>query len=163
MDPFIEWDWADWAYFLVLALTGVGVLAIGWQIIGERTARHREFENMYVQRYWDISSRMPAHYLHGGGPTEYVPTADEKYALRDYLLLCEDQLDLREQGFITDRTWKIWMSGIIFAAKDPTLKVLAQDFPPKRLDKFKSLTKNPSIDFDPLKRMRLRRWWTGLT
>lgn len=160
MDPFIEWDWADWAYFAVTLLTGIGVLAIGLQIIGERSARHREFENMYVQRYWDIASRLPTRFVHGHA--DYVPNASEENALCDYILLCEDELDLREQGYITDRTWQIWMSGIIFAARDPQLGKLARTFPPDRLEKFKALVENPCLEFDPQNRTKIRRWWTGL-
>ncbi|GAA5228426.1 hypothetical protein GCM10025778_29600 [Paeniglutamicibacter antarcticus] len=161
MDPLVEWDWADCIYFAVTILTGIGVLAIGWQIIGERNARHREFENMYVQRYWDISSRMPSRFVHGH--VDYVPNNAERNALCDYLLLCEDELDLREQGFITDQTWHIWMSGIVFALRDPQLIKLAQGFPSERLDNFKALIEDPRIEFDPLKRTKLRRWWTGLS
>lgn len=160
MDPFFEWDWADWAYFIVTFLAGIGVLAIGLQIIGERNARHREFENMYVQRYWDISSRLPARFVQGH--PDYTLSESEKSAICDYLLLCEDELDLRKRAYITDQTWKIWMSGVIFATRDAQVRLLIDEFPADRLECIKELMTDGRDYFDPLKRIRIRRWWNGL-
>lgn len=41
-----------------------------------------------------------------------LPTSEERHLAIAYLRLSEDELDLRKQGFITDRTWAIWSEGI---------------------------------------------------
>lgn len=108
MDPVIEWDWADWVLLVSTVFTiaaAVSVWGIIFQIIGERRARHREFENMYVQRYWDLMNSLPIRFVQGH--EDYSPNDNQSIALCNYLLLCEDELDLRAQGFITDKTWKI--------------------------------------------------------
>ena len=161
MDPVLEWDWADIAYFVFTALTGIGVLAIGMQIIGERTARHREFENMYVQRYWSISSRLPTRFIQGH--SDYTMNEDGKSAMYDYLLLCEDEMDLRKRGYITDQTWQIWMSGIFFTITDLQCKELIDNFPKGRLEHLRKLSIEPLPSFDPIELGKVRRWWTGLS
>ena len=160
MDSVLEWDWADIIYFLVTLMTGFGVWAIGLQIIGERSARHREFENMYVQRYWDIAAKLPMRFVQGF--SDYKLSKPERTAMYNYLLLCEDEMDLRAKGFITDKTWKIWMSGIFSAVTDPQIKKLIEGFPAGRLEHLRMFAYAPNPSFDPLKYRWPRRWWTGL-
>ena len=40
--------------------------------------------------------------------------SEVRSALWDYLMLCEDQIDQRIAGQITDETWEIWADGIMF-------------------------------------------------
>lgn len=76
--------------------------------------RRREFEDIYVQRYWSISDRIPLNFRIGlkdrSDVVAYLEGIDEKTktALWDYLALCEDEIDLRIKGQITDETWDIW-------------------------------------------------------
>ncbi|QXQ11308.1 hypothetical protein [Paeniglutamicibacter sp. Y32M11] len=160
MDPVNEWDWADVLSLVVTFLTGVGVFAIVWQIIGERSARHREFENMYVQRYWDIAGRLPVRFVQGH--EKYSMGKSERIAMREYLILCEDELDLRKEGYITDRTWEIWKSGIIGTIHDPKVKTVINEFPSTRLVNIRDLMNISNGNSDPLNRTKIRRWWNGL-
>ena len=163
MDPVGEWDWADWTYFIsILAtfLTTIGVVGIIWQIIGERRSRHREFENMYVNRYWSISKGLPRRCVYGH--SDYEANNDELTALNEYLLLCEDELDLRKRGFITDQTWEIWGEGLSAVSADPRLRDLVSKFPEDRLTNLRALIDSSSQVFDPLLWSRTRRWWSGL-
>ncbi|WP_431710465.1 hypothetical protein [Glutamicibacter uratoxydans] len=163
MDPVGEWDWADWFYFystVATFLTTIGVLGIIWQIIGERRTRHREFENMYVSRYWSIANNLPRRFV--CGHPDYEANEKEVVALTEYLLLCEDELDLRMRGFVTDQTWEIWAEGICAASSDKKLRELASTFPPGRLTNFKTLLESGSSSFDPLAWSKTKRWWNGL-
>lgn len=158
-----EWDWADWFYLFSITatfITTIGVLGIIWQIIGERRTRHREFENMYVSRYWNIASKLPHRFV--CGHQDYSPTEQELVALTDYLLLCEDELDLRKRGFVTDQTWEIWAEGICSASNDTILRDIVDSFPPDRLTIFKELVNSETRRFDPLTWSKKKRWWSGL-
>jgi hypothetical protein len=41
-----------------------------------------------------------------------VSPYDEK-AIRSYFFLCEDELEMRASGYISDNTYKIWTDGIL--------------------------------------------------
>ncbi|WIB63591.1 hypothetical protein [Curtobacterium sp. MCBD17_040] len=45
-----------------------------------------------------------------------MPTEKDIY---DELRLCEDELDLRRNGFLTNPTWRIWSGSIRAVKKDP--------------------------------------------
>jgi len=164
MDPVNEWDWADWILLVSTALTIVatlGVFGIIVQIIGERRARHREFENMYVQRYWDLIGTLPIRFVQGHA--DYTPNDSQSIALCNYLLLCEDELDLRAKGFITDQTWEIWRSSIVGIAHDPILRDLIESFPEHRLANLRALVASTENEPEPLMMSQFKRWWSGLT
>lgn len=150
----------DWIDFVVSVVTGVGVLLIFLQIIGERSSRHREFENMYVQRYWAITERLPSDFVIGR--TEYELNETQILAMRDYVSLCEDELDLRKRGFITDRTWSVWKTGIWAAIQDPRILEVVATFGDNRLDLLRSMIDRDQSSFDPIAMSRMSRWWKGL-
>ncbi|MFL4474503.1 hypothetical protein ACIPVK_10950 [Paeniglutamicibacter sp. MACA_103] len=126
------------------------------QLVGDRNARHRDFERMYVERYWSISARLPDSFMRGD--TDFPLDEINARAFMDYLMLCEDELDMRQQGYISDKTWKIWSSAIGSAQSNEKLKVLMDQFPDGRLD----LLRNFDERIDPLTRSLFRRWWEGL-
>lgn len=47
-------------------MTAVAVVSAVLQLVGSRTQRHREFENLYVQRYWQLLDGMSARMYMGG-------------------------------------------------------------------------------------------------
>lgn len=86
--------------------TAVGVFLA---VVGLRQAqiqRVRTFESLYVKRYWDLMDKLSLESMCGKDCA-----ADEKY-IRGYLTLCEDQVELREGGWISDATWRVWEEGI---------------------------------------------------
>ena len=116
---------------------------------------------MYVQRYWDLMNSLPIRFVQGH--EDYSPNDNQSIALCNYLLLCEDELDLRAQGFITDKTWKIWRSSIVGIAHDPKLLDLIETFPKHRLTNLRSLIASAESEPDPLIKLSISRWWSGLT
>lgn len=101
----------DW-----IALGGVIVaIATAWYgVVTSLYVRRREFEDIYVQRYWEISGRIPLELRMAWGNHKDVQVSVEqqgqsvKEALWDYLMLCEDEFDMRKAGNVTDETWAIW-------------------------------------------------------
>lgn len=94
-------DWAD----IGTIFTAVAVVFAVFQVVTARTQRHREFKNLYVQRYRQIFDRMPDRMSLNHEISE--PTPDERRLAVAYLRLSEDEGDLRRQGFITNRAWAI--------------------------------------------------------
>lgn len=91
--------------------TAIGVFIALTGLRQSQRQRVRAFEDSYVRRYWHLMDQLSLDALRGvaNGP---LSEADEKI-IRAYLLLCEDELDLRANGWISDATWKIWEPGII--------------------------------------------------
>lgn len=90
--------------------TAIGVLTAVGVLRQNQRQRVRQFEDMYVLRYWEIMDRLSLPALRGDG-TDPLEPSDEK-AVRAYFRLCEDELQLREDAWISDSTWEIWALGI---------------------------------------------------
>jgi hypothetical protein len=95
---------------VALCVTAVGVVAAVFGLRQSYRERLRQFEAMYVQRYWAILDRLSLDAL-GSSAVAHPGEEDEK-AIRAYLLLCEDELEMRARGYIADSTYKIWAEGI---------------------------------------------------
>ena len=93
-----------------VVLTAAGVLLALLSLRAARLQRRRQFEMIYVQRYWTLMDGLTVDAL-AGRRTSCLQPQDEKVALA-YIRLCEDQLELRHAGWISDETWKIWSSGL---------------------------------------------------
>lgn len=146
-------DWAD----VGAIITAVAVIFAVLQVISARTQRHREFENMYVQRYWRILDHMTDRMYLNQEISE--PTPDEARLAVAYLRLSEDELDLRKQGYITDGTWAIWSEGILAQLEAPIYA--------NALLKYNNLLPSlarfaQSRGKDPLTWRTFYRWWSGL-
>lgn len=95
---------------IALSVTAVGVIAAVLGLRQSYRERLRQFEAMYVQRYWSILDRLSLEAL-GSSSTAHA-CGDDEHAIRAYLLLCEDELEMRERGYIADATYRIWASGM---------------------------------------------------
>lgn len=91
--------WTD----VVSTLTLVAVVAAVLQLRLHTQQTHRDLESLYVQRYWELMDRR-------SGPFEVdsQPQPQDRRVIYSYFQLCEDELDLRRVGRITDSTWKEW-------------------------------------------------------
>lgn len=95
---------------LGLALQALTLLAIGvgaWQLISNSRLMHRQFESMYVERYWQVMDRRSESWVLKG-----VFTKADQVVARQYLLVCEDEIDLRRLGRVSDSTWAFWGEAI---------------------------------------------------
>lgn len=147
----------DLASLIIEGLTLLAIVFAVLQLVGDRNQRHREFENLYVQRYWNLEDSLSDEvYLN---KSDVQPTLGSDYRLIvSYLRLCEDQIDIRREGFVTDRTWKIWADGIRSQLEEPVYKVtfkeMETDLP--SLAAFLE-TRKDTLDWNCLK-----KWWKGI-
>ncbi|MER5638857.1 hypothetical protein ABT095_18070 [Kitasatospora sp. NPDC002227] len=72
-----------------------------------RRNRQREVSDIYVRRYWQLLDQMPESVLRGLD----VGEADDRL-VRLYLRLCEDQAELREEGWVSRARWLEWRGAI---------------------------------------------------
>lgn len=91
-------------------VTAVGVVLAALSIRAAQRQRLRSFEAFYVQRYWSLmdSLSLPALKLQA----DYERCDGDEKAVRSYIRLCEDECELRQKGWISDATWKIWVEGM---------------------------------------------------
>ncbi|MBG6183059.1 hypothetical protein IWX65_001006 [Arthrobacter sp. CAN_A214] len=150
-------NWFNWVSLCIQALTASAIVFAALQFVGSQTQRHREFENLYVQRYWDLLDRMSFN-LYMNKPLRLL-SGSNKRVIHAYLRLCEDELDLREQGFITDRTWKVWSLGMRAQLKS---EPYAAELQKLGLDDLPALRQFLPTGRDPLLWRWYKRWWSGL-
>lgn len=144
----------------------VGALGLVAAVFGLRQVqrqRIRAFEDFYVRRYWKLMDELSLPAI--TGPRRRVPASDER-ALRSSIALCEDELDPRAEGWISDATWGIWSTGIQAQFRRPVLaqvwrRVRAEaegggGQPLERLRRFEVDGK------DPCTMGWLRKRWRGL-
>lgn len=105
-------------------IAALAVILAGVAVQASVYIRRSEFEDIYIQRYWEILNRIPVNLrvqLIGESDLEAVFERDaingaqvssEEQALWDYLALCEDEIDLRKIGRVTDETWVEWCASI---------------------------------------------------
>ncbi|MFD9584871.1 hypothetical protein ACFWBM_09350 [Streptomyces sp. NPDC059980] len=97
--------------WITLGTAVVAVIALVASSVSTVRARVKAIEDAYVERYWQILDRLPAEAL--VGQERIAPLSREEcQAVRLYLRLCEDELELRQLGWVGGQTWKQWRSGI---------------------------------------------------
>jgi hypothetical protein len=147
---------------IALIVTAVGVVAAVFGLRQSNRERLRQFEAMYVQRYWTILDQLSLNAL-AGSARDPVNEADLK-AVRAYLFLCEDELEMRGRGYIADTTYKIWAEAAVAQLHQPMFQavweqvVTESTFPYKHLQ---ALFSQPD-SYDPLAAGFVRRWLRGL-
>jgi hypothetical protein len=153
---------------IALIVTALGVLGVMAGVRQSYRERLRQFESMYVQRYWKILDQLSLEAVKAA-PTADAGRDDEK-AIRNYILLCEDELEMRRNGYISDSTYRVWADGMRDQLKQPMFeKIWAQveeeakehrTFPYAHL---RELLGAPTSDAgDPLMMSLLRRRLRGL-
>ena len=95
---------------IALFITAIGVLGAVFGLRQSYLERLQQFEAKYVDRYWVILDRLSLDALKGEFRRS-ICEADEKN-IRCYILLCEDEIEMRGNGYVSDRTYKLWAEGI---------------------------------------------------
>ncbi|WP_144720144.1 hypothetical protein [Agrococcus jejuensis] len=132
-------------------LIAVGVAA--WQLLFHSRQMHRDFEALYVQRYWTLmDQRSDAFALDG------VPTDRDRVIARGYLQLCEDEIDCRRIGRVTDSTWEYWRGAIIDQTSTPAYLAELDSVTETRYPLLR-LALQQREDFDPLTSRTLASNW----
>lgn len=131
------------------------VFAVG-QLRVARQQSHREFENLYVQRYWSLLDRFSEAAVLDDDLSAW-DRGDKAIAL-NYMRLCEDQLDMRRLGRITNSSWSFWAPAIRQAMSEPAYHDLRNAYP----NQFHSLRDFLSTGQDPFTKNRFGAWLGGL-
>lgn len=149
------WEWANiTAQFATVIAVGAAFL----QLIGARAAKHRDFENLYVQRYWNLMDRFEGNPWTASSIDDLVEADQLKVSA--YLQLCEDELDLRRNGFISTKTWGIWVDGMKSQCARQAYKDALSKMEPAELPALRDFLDNEN--HDPLKMNWFLKWWTGI-
>ncbi|MFC7788097.1 hypothetical protein ACU045_03855 [Microbacterium sp. MAHUQ-60] len=138
--------WTDVAQVAISALTLVAIAFAALQLIFHSRQMHREFEAMYVVRYWELMDRRSRPFALGQAPTRI----DYKIIL-EYLQLSEDEIDLRQRGRVTDATWAFWSESIIDQCSSPAYVKTLRGLPADRLPQVRNLL-TMEAGWDPLNR-----------
>lgn len=144
-------DWADIATIATAAAVMVAILSF----IGDKSQRHREFESLYVQRYWAIQDRRSVADRLG---SRRLRTRRDQAVALDYLRLCEDELEVRKLGLVTNKTWRVWAPSIASALTDSRNQRLLA----RRPDEFEHIRVFAVSGQDPYAGNRLWAKWNGL-
>jgi hypothetical protein len=148
---------------IALCVTAAGVIAAVFGLRQSYRERLRQFEAMYVQRYWSIIDRLSLGAL--ASATAAHPDDGDEKDIRAYLLLCEDELEMRARGYIADGTYWIWADGIRGQLRQPMFEGVWKEvggestFPYKHLA---ALCSQDEAPYDPLDATWLQRWIRGL-
>lgn len=147
---------------IALIVTAVGVLAATFGLRQSNRERLRQFEAKYVQRYWSILDQLSLNALNGSAPD--LANDNDNKAMRAYLFLCEDELEMRGRGYIADSTYRIWSEATRTQIAQPMFQAVWEQvakeatFPFQHL---KALLAEPE-SYDPLRARFIRRWLRGL-
>ena len=95
---------------IALFITAIGVLGVVVGLRQNYLERLQQFEGKYVERYWKILDGLTLAALSASCP-DVIVEADEK-GIRSYILLCEDELEMRKNGYISDMTYDLWAESI---------------------------------------------------
>lgn len=133
-----------WSLILQVA-TLIAVVVAAWQLLFHSRQMHREFEALYIARYWELMDRRSIRWV-----VADQPSRSDLVVARGYLQLCEDEIDCRRIGRVTDGTWAFWRTAIITQVADPHYwRVLAStptsDYPLLRELMRVGLTYNPLL------------------
>jgi hypothetical protein len=146
---------------IALIVTAAGVLAAVFGLRQSNRERLRQFEALYVQRYWSILDQLSLNALDSSSP-DSIGDGDRK-GIRTYLFLCEDELEMRGRGYIADSTYKIWSEAAIAQLEQPMFQAVWQQVAKEAIfpyEHLKALLSDPY--YDPLTARFLRRWFRGL-
>lgn len=98
-------------------VTAVGVVFAGISLRGAQLQRNRQFEALYIQRYWALIDELAAEVAIG---LRRDLRPEDEHVIRRYIQLCEDELEMYSRGWITDRTFQEWLPGMrAQLAEDP--------------------------------------------
>lgn len=135
-------------------VTGFAVCLAVVPFFETRKQRARDADQWYVDRYWMIQDRK--HIRRRGGRVIAHSPLDVLYA---ELKLCEDELDARANGWVTNSSWKIWADSIAALRTDHGARDLLAQMPSNEMVRLREFFIEPA---DPQQIGVVRQWWRGL-
>jgi hypothetical protein len=147
---------------IALIVTAAGVVAAVFSLRQSNRERLRQFEAMYVQRYWSILDQLSLDAL--SGSAKEAPNDADLKGIRAYLFLCEDEFEMRARGYIADTTYKIWAEAAWAQLQQPAFQAVweqVMEEPTFPYEHLKALC-SQSGSYDPLTARFAWRWLRGL-
>lgn len=149
-----------WESLAVLAdgatvVTGVAVAFALVQFFQARKQRCRDADQWYVDRYWKLQDQKTVKWGLHGTIKSVVPLR----VLHAELMLCEDELDARANGWVTNDSWRIWSPSILAIAEDPRAMSVLHGVP---IDQMTRLRKFIQDQKDPQQIGMLEQAWRGI-
>lgn len=156
-----------------LIVTAVGVMGAWFSLRQSYRERLRQLESRYVERYWKILDQLSLDALRATAKTKNpkVSPCDER-AIRSYIILCEDEVELRKNGYISDATYKEWTDGIRGQFLNPMFQKVwnqvwqdandKQTFPYANLAHLLGERQEAGEPYDPLEMSDIKRITRGL-
>lgn len=118
----IEGKWRHMTQAIASVVTAVGVIFAGISLRGSQLQRNRQFEALYIQRYWSLIDRLsPKAALQG------VCSVTDRHTATLYLQLCEDQIEMYMRGWVTHRTFHEWSEGMRASLQAQPIKGVWRD------------------------------------
>jgi hypothetical protein len=154
------------ASYVALLIAAVGAVGAVFALRQNYRQRLHQIEAMYVQRFWVISDRFSLSAISKHACHSQISETDEK-AIRAYIRLCEDELEVRAEGWIGDTAYKIWRMAIRAQMCAPAFdqiwqRVSEEDgFLYQRLTRL--LDECEGLSYDPCGMPTWNRWIHGLT
>lgn len=97
----------------------IGVVGLLFSLRQAYRARLRQFEEKYVERYWSILDSLSLAAL---SVSDQSPEHNDEVTIRKYIFLCEDELQMRKNGYISDATYYEWADGMLDQFRQPMFK-----------------------------------------
>lgn len=144
-----------WSLILQIA-TLIAVVVAAWQLLFHSRQMHREFEALYIARYWELMDRRSIRWVVADRQSRL-----DVVVVKGYLQLCEDEIDCRRIGRVTDGTWDFWRAAIISQATDPHYGAVLTSAPASDYPLLRELI-HIGPAYDPLPRRWLWRKTHGL-
>jgi hypothetical protein len=106
-----------------LGVAVLGIVGAYFSLRQNYRARLQGFEQKYVERYWSIVERLSLDALK---VSNAEPDESDEEVIRRYILLCEDELQMRGKGYISDSTFEEWADGMIGQVKQPMFSAVLE-------------------------------------
>lgn len=148
--------WVDYVSLVISGVTALSIFAAAVQIVAQSRQMHRDFEALYVGRYWSLMDLRSMKFTRGG-----TPRRKDIEVIHRYLQLCEDQIDLRKRGRVTTNTWHFWEQSIRAQVSSPHYKLTLRGSMDDEYPSLRWLMKSEK-NRDPLPWGKWKRWRKGL-
>lgn len=151
-----SWEWwlarlADGATIV----TGFAVVFALVQFFQSRKQRCRDADQWYVDRYWLLQDQKSVKRRIDGSIKTVVPL----HILHAELRLCEDELDARANGWVTNDSWTVWSPSIIAMANDRQAMSLLERLPRTEMVRLREYLLDSK---DPQQISVLTQVWRGI-
>ena len=149
-----EWVFATNMANVATIVTGLAVVFPVFPYFKARRQRRQDADNWCVEPYWQLQDRKTPVRNNDGTVRVDVPFEVMFAELR----LCEDELDARADGRVTNNSWRLWSESIL-SLRDNEQSIALLDATPGELTQLREFLKTAK---DPITNCRFKQFWRGL-